>query len=214
MRVHGNFKDAKNKGVCANCSSKFESYDSTKFCSGSCYHDFRLKNSILHNHKCSDCGKKTYPRNKRCRECFSKSTRGRKLTESHKEKIKKNLIVKRGKESNFYIDGTASLSRLIRNCEKNSIWRRSVFLRDDFTCQWCSVRGSYIQADHIIPFRKIFLDFLESYNQFSPIEDKDTLLRLSFSYDPFWDINNGRTLCKSCHFKTETHGRPEVKRCA
>lgn len=52
-------------------------------------------------------------------------------------------------------------------------WRSSVFKRDDFTCQRCKVRGGYIMAHHVKPWSK----FPE--------------LR--------YDINNGVTLCKTCH---------------
>ena len=50
-----------------------------------------------------------------------------------------------------------------------------------------------------MPFSFIFRDFLRLYNQFSVIEDKETLLRLAFTYEPFWDLRNGVTLCKLCH---------------
>jgi len=37
----------------------------------------------------------------------------------------------------------------------------------------------------------------------NPIEDKETLVRLAISYEPFWNIDNGKTLCKICHNKTK-----------
>ena len=37
------------------------------------------------------------------------------------------------------------------------------------------------------------------YSQFSPIEDKEKLVELAVSYQPFWDIANGKTLCYDCH---------------
>jgi len=40
---------------------------------------------------------------------------------------------------------------------------------------------------------------LKEYNQFSPIEDRETLIRLAITYKPFWDIDNGLTLCAKCH---------------
>ena len=60
-------------------------------------------------------------------------------------------------------------------------WRKLVFERDKFTCQFCKVVGLKLNADHIKPYA------------FFPE------LRL--------DVDNGRTLCECCHRKTETYGR-------
>lgn len=60
-------------------------------------------------------------------------------------------------------------------------WRKSVFERDNYTCQICQERGKKLQADHIKPF-KYFPE-----------------LR--------WILSNGRTLCEECHKKTDTWGR-------
>ena len=54
---------------------------------------------------------------------------------------------------------------------------------------------------HVRPFAIIFDEFLKEYSLFSPIEDKETLIRLAMIYKPFWDISNGQTLCKDCHKK-------------
>lgn len=61
------------------------------------------------------------------------------------------------------------------------LWRKAVFERDNYTCVWCGdKRGGNLEADHI-----------KSYKDFPA-------LRLS--------IDNGRTLCKACHKKTDTYG--------
>lgn len=58
-------------------------------------------------------------------------------------------------------------------------WRKEVYRRDNYTCQKCGYKGKLLQAHHIKPFA----DYPES--------------RL--------DINNGITVCISCHEKI--HGK-------
>lgn len=53
-------------------------------------------------------------------------------------------------------------------------WRKKVFERDDYTCQYCLERGCYLHAHHI--------------------KSWDKYLRLRYN------LNNGLTLCKSCHY--------------
>jgi hypothetical protein len=58
-------------------------------------------------------------------------------------------------------------------------WRTAVFERDDYTCQKCSIRGGELHPHHI--------------KSFSLYED----LR--------FDVENGSTLCKSCHMSYHKH---------
>lgn len=69
----------------------------------------------------------------------------------------------------------------LRQSFEYRVWRRSVFERDDYTCQHCFKRGLTIHADHIKPF--------------------------SLFPELRFDIGNGRTLCLDCHRKTPTWGR-------
>lgn len=55
--------------------------------------------------------------------------------------------------------------------------------------------------------KKLIKDFIEAYKHLSPQEDKEELLSLAERWEPFWNIENGRTLCKKCHTKTDTYGR-------
>lgn len=81
-------------------------------------------------------------------------------------------------------------NELIRKSKEYREWRHKVFGRDKFTCQTCGVHSGLgfrveLVADHIKPF----CDYIE--------------LR--------FDVNNGRTLCKECHYKTPTYGRRSNK---
>jgi hypothetical protein len=76
--------------------------------------------------------------------------------------------------------GKVSETARIRGSLEYKNWRLQVFGRDRYTCQWCFVKGGFLHADHIKPF---------------------------FAHPELrFDINNGRTLCKECHKKTDTYG--------
>lgn len=68
----------------------------------------------------------------------------------------------------------------LRKTAEYILWRKSVFERDNFTCVFCLQRGGILNADHIKPFAH--------YPE------------LRFA------IDNGRTLCQTCHRKTDTFG--------
>ena len=72
--------------------------------------------------------------------------------------------------------GVSGEHKAIRGSDKYKQWRRDVFVRDEFTCQKCEHRFISIVAHHI----KKFSDYPD--------------LR--------FDVNNGQTLCRSCHCKT------------
>lgn len=53
-------------------------------------------------------------------------------------------------------------------------WRNAVFKRDDYTCQICLVRGFDVNADHI-----------EKWSERPDLR---------------YEVSNGRTLCRACHY--------------
>lgn len=182
------------------------------------------------------CGAKITRRAKQCRVCFYRNRHsenssnykdGRSLKDYYCKcgnKIHKNTALYKGglcrqcyyknisgNSSHFWNGGISSLAALIRCSLKYKKWRTTIFKRDNYTCQQCKQVGCKLNVDHIIPFSSIFNDFLKLYSQFSPIEDKETLVRLAEGYEPFWDLNNGRTLCIDCHKKTNTYGKKAKK---
>ena len=97
------------------------------------------------------------------------------------------------------------LVELVRNLPEFDTWRKSVFDRDGYACQDCGKVGNDLEPHHIKLFYVIFLEFLQEYNQFSMIDDKETLIRLAMNYKPFWEVSNGKTLCHDCHHNKGLH---------
>ena len=116
-----------------------------------------------------------------------------------KTKVKSNL----SHGGNGILYEKKGISNLIRESENSKKWIKDIFVKDNYKCQECFIRGGKLEAHHIKAFSLILQEFLNTYSQFSPLEDKETLLRLSESYKPFWDLFNGRTLCVKCHNKTK-----------
>jgi hypothetical protein len=88
----------------------------------------------------------------------------------------KNLGKIKGEKHWNFKGGLPQESKLARKNAFYKDWREAVFTRDNYTCQECNLRGCYLEPHHI----KRFIEYKE--------------LR--------YDINNGITLCKSCHKKT------------
>jgi hypothetical protein len=130
-----------------------------------------------------------------CKTCSS---------QKHGLEMKDTVI---GKNNPNYIDGRTPLRNLIRQLEEYFQWRTQIFKRDNYTCQECKTYGGKLNAHHEKSFSIIFNEFLQYYNQFSPIEDKEILVRLAITWKPFWDIDNGKTLCKDCHHKINPRTR-------
>ena len=86
-----------------------------------------------------------------------------------------------GRKNGNWRGGVLKGNRKIRRSAEYQNWRKNVFKRDNYTCQECGMKGGVIlNADHIKPF------FLFPELRF--------------------EIDNGRTLCISCHRKTDTYG--------
>ena len=109
----------------------------------------------------------------------------------------KERIDIKGEKNNNWKGGITPLEHMIRTSPEYNEWRKSIYKKDYWTCQ-CGSRKN-IEAHHKKAFSIILQEFLQQYSQFSPIEDKETLVRLAITYKPFWDLDNGQTLCEKCH---------------
>jgi hypothetical protein len=118
------------------------------------------------------------------------------------ETKRKISVAHKGSKSHLWEGGKTSLNEGIRHLLEMRQWRLFIFERDNYTCMECGQRGGELHPHHIKKFSEILSEFLQEYSQFSPVEDKDTLVRLAMTYKPFWEISNGRTLCRECHMLT------------
>lgn len=211
-KINKNYRIVANKKhkLDCNCMSCRMVDGKTKGINNPCYKD---GNSLI-QHYCK-CGNKIGYQALICKKCKDKEhsllLKGRKNPNVSKalKGIRRPLysLRMRGKNNPRYIDGRTSLYNLIKNLIEYKQWRNSIYQRDNYRCQECyKISEGDIEVHHIKPFSIILQEFLQTYSQFSPIEDKETLVRLAITYTPFWDINNGKTLCKECHRKTKNYG--------
>ena len=90
----------------------------------------------------------------------------------------------------------STLYNQIRTCEEGLLWRQEVYERDKYTCQLCNDNaGGNLNADHIKPLAVIVFE-----NNIKTLEQAKTCKEL-------WNIDNGRTLCVSCHKSTPTFAK-------
>lgn len=169
---------------------------------GSSHHNFGIKKSKETIEKL----KKAYAIRKSKGEKIGYQ-KGHKLSPESIEKMKKsktgvkNPLVA-GEKSNLWKGGITPIMKMIRMSINYRQWRCDIFERDNYTCVWCGIRSGNgkaveLQADHIKPFYLILKE-----NNIKNIED-------SILCEELWNINNGRTLCRDCHIKTKTWGRPK-----
>jgi hypothetical protein len=95
-----------------------------------------------------------------------------------------------GENNPRWNDGITPLRKQIHECFKMTIWRESVFARDNYR-DWFSgcagTRENPIQAHHIVYLNKI----LKKYNI--------KTLKEAEECEELWDINNGITILKKSH---------------
>lgn len=167
--------------ICEQCGLNFKARRSIlRFCGTSCSAKWRVENLPLP----STCFK---PGILVWNAGTNKSgMSGKKHSENTKQKMRESSS---GELSSNWKGGITEENYRIRRSRKYADWRKSVFERDGYRCQECgakSVNGNRVrlEADHIKQFA--------THPEFR------------------FDINNGRTLCESCHRKTPTWGKQAV----
>lgn len=111
-------------------------------------------------------------------EKISVAKKGKKFSDEHKLNLSMNHVGTLGWRKE---NPKTPINRRIRTSLEYRTWRKRIYERDNYTCQWCGIRGDYLEADHI-----------KSFSEYPSLR---------------FELNNGRTLCRPCHIKTPTYGR-------
>lgn len=106
---------------------------------------------------------------------ISKANKGKKMSDETKLKMS---LHQRGENGNNWKGGKQRSRH--KGDYKYSLWRKSVFERDNYTCQVCFIKGGSLIAHHILGWSK--------YPEFRYL------------------LNNGQTLCVKHHKETENYG--------
>ena len=192
---------------CKNCGAEFSASKQDvergfgKFCCRRCYGEWQSKNSTMDkNHAwkgktkkvlCEECGAEFF-----VAECHVSRGAGRFCSRKCLGKwCSKN---KRGKNAPGWKGGRMPEHLLVRGSSRYALWRRMVFIRDNFTCRHCGKMVSgHMEAHH----KKRFCDLVrEAAVAFPELALYDACM----TYAPLWDLDNGETLCETCHGKIPT----------
>lgn len=136
----------------------------------------------------------------------------RKRSESHKkwcrenpDKVQDRSSKVRGEKHYRWNGGISKLNLSIRQMTENRKWMDAVKARDK-KCIFCGSVDE-LESDHIKPLAQI----LEEHQ----IKSRDGARECN----ELWDIKNGRTLCRKCHYKKDNrkyskygHGRRKAVR--
>ena len=76
------------------------------------------------------------------------------------------------------VEGSMARGGRRRRDHRQTHWSKSILRRDDFTCRRCGKRGGDLHAHHVLSF----IDHVEER----------------------WNIDNGITLCKPCHYRSHS----------
>ncbi len=118
--------------------------------------------------------------NKYCsRECYQKSQIGKPKSEAYKTFCKSRV----GDRSPTWKGGLTPKNLKIRNSKEMSEWRSLVFRRDLFTCQDCM--GKCGNGKNVV----LHAHHIKGFSEFPGLR---------------FEITNGITLCKECHYKRHT----------
>jgi 5-methylcytosine-specific restriction endonuclease McrA len=94
--------------------------------------------------------------------------------------------------------GLTRLQQTIRNSYEYTSWRDKIYKRDQYTCIVCG-KQRHLQAHHVKAMSIILRN--------NGIKSFDGAIKC----DEIWDVNNGQTLCETCHVKTDNYASKAVR---
>jgi len=100
---------------------------------------------------------------------------------------KKIALTKMGDKNPNWKGGIYPEHLAIRYRIESKNWRKAVFERDNYTCQWCKDRNYKGREKTLI----LYAHHIKSFSDYPELR---------------FEVDNGLTLCKKCHLKTNNYG--------
>lgn len=155
------------------------SYVKCKVCKNQIYVEPYLLKSGRKKYCSKEClyksGAQTKLFEKGHKDLVPKEKRGHSLETRKKMIIANRKVAKRGADSVHWKGGKSSERHKAMGKWEYKEWRNNVFTRDKYTCRECGTAGGYLHADHI-----------KTWSKYPELR---------------YDLDNGRTLCTSCHYE-------------
>ena len=98
-----------------------------------------------------------------------------------------------GSKCNFWKGGKSNKYTKLKNSIEWKNWRRAIFERDNYTCQECG-DSNYKGRGKTIELQP---HHLKSRSEYSALQ---------------FNVDNGTTLCRDCHRKTDNYGVKAVRK--
>jgi 5-methylcytosine-specific restriction endonuclease McrA len=129
------------------------------------------------------------------RLAISEANSGKVRTTEHRLNYRTSKL---GEKNPQYINGKfeRKVDKYIRELKEYVDWRHAVFERDSYTCKVCGKHNCELNAHHVIPFVMLVGELRN--------KNKNEIILQAKQYEKLWDVDNGITLCLSCHYKTHT----------